>query len=78
MQELKFLGGTEVFPQERLQSAARTASEIVTRVLGPDASPEARETALAGFLDMLGLVPDDDPRHPRAAGLIGDLRRGVD
>jgi len=74
MKKLKFLGGTETFPQEKLQKAARTASEIVTRVLGPEASPEARETALAGFLDMLGLVPDDDPRHARLAGAIGDLQ----
>jgi hypothetical protein len=73
MRDLKFLGGTETFPQEKLQKAARTASEIVARVLGPDASSEDQETALAGFLDMLGLVPDDDPRHARLAGAIGDL-----
>lgn len=73
MKDLKFLGGTETFTPEQLQKAARTASEIVARVLGPEATDEARETALAGFLDMLGLVPDDDPRHARLAGVIGDL-----
>lgn len=70
---LKFLGGTETFDQEQLQRAARTASAIALRSLGPDALPEARETALAGFLDALGLVSADDPRPARAAGVIGDL-----
>ena len=73
MKDLKFLGGTETFPQEKLQKAARTASGIVDRALGPDASPEDRKTALADFLDMLGLVPEEDPRHARLAGAIGDL-----
>lgn len=78
MTELKFMGGILAFTPEETRKAARTASEVVIRALGPDASPEAQKDALAGFLESLGLVVSDDPRHAYPASLIGDLRQGTD